>query len=342
MDVVDVAIIGAGPIGLEMHIGCLRTGLSVLHFDKGQIAETISHFPPLMRFFSSNERISLAGVPIQTIDQSKCSREEYLAYLRSLVRQFNLEIRTFEQIEQIEKKGDVFELQSESYGLKQSWKARYVILVTGGTARPRELNIPGENFPHVSHRFGDAHRYFRRRVVIIGGKNSAVEAALRCHHAFADVVMSYRGSEFNGQSVKYWLLPELKMHIKKNEVECHLNTIPVAILRNAVALENLKTGQTFEVPCDDVLIQAGFEADMSLFKKCGVRLRPQGQVPEHNHKTMQTNIEGLYVAGTAVAGTQSSYRVFLENCHIHTERIIAAITGCAAPETPEVNEELET
>jgi len=338
----DVAIVGAGPIGLEMHISCQRAGLSVLHFDKGQIAETISQFPPLMRFFSSNERIALAGVPIQTVDQSKCSREEYLAYLRSLVRQFELEIRTFESVEQIEKKGGFFELQSEAYGSKHSYRAKRVILVTGGTARPRELNIPGENFPHVSHTYADPHRYFRRRVVIIGGKNSAVEAALRCHHAFADVTMIYRGSEFNGKSVKYWLLPELEVHIKQKEIGCYLDTIPVAIFRNAVALKNLKTGKTFELPCDDVLIQAGFEADMSLLEKSGVHLKTEGQVPEHNDTTMQTNIQGLYVAGTAVAGTQSSYQVFLENCHIHTEKIIAAITGCAAPTTPDANEDLET
>jgi len=342
MNMVDVAIVGAGPIGLEMHIACRWAGLSVLHFDKGQIAQTISRFPPLMRFFSSNERIALAGVPIQTVDQSKCSREEYLAYLRSLVCQFDLEIRTFEPIQQIEKKKKYFELTSELYGVSQTYRAKNVVLATGGTARPRVLNIPGENFGHVSHSFGDPHRYFRRRVMIIGGRNSAVEAALRCHHAFAHVVMSFRGSAFDSKSVKYWLLPELKAHIKQEEIDCYFNTIPVAILRNSVALKNLKTGQTFEVLCDDVLIQAGFEADMSLFEKSGVILEGKAQVPKHDETTMQSNIEGLYVAGTAVAGTQSSYQVFLENCHIHVDRILAAMTGAAAPAEPEAKLDLET
>ena len=342
MKQVDLAIIGAGPIGLELHIACKRAGLSVLHFDKGQIAQTISWFPPQMRFFSSNERIAIAGVPIQTADQSKCSREEYLAYLRGLVRQFDLEIHTFEPIQQIEKKKKYFELISEFHGASQSYRAKQVALVTGGTARPRELNIPGENFPHVSHSLTDPHRYFQRRVLIIGGRNSAVEAALRCHHAFAQVVMSYRKSAFDSNSVKYWLLPELKSHIKQKDIDCYFDTIPVAILRHQVALKNLKNGQTFEVPCDDVLIQAGFEADMSLFEKVGVQQEDAGQAPKFNEATMETNVKGLYVAGTAVAGTQSSYQVFLENCHIHVERIVAALTGKAAPAKPQANEDLET
>lgn len=342
MEPVDVAIVGAGPIGLELHIACKRAGLSVLHFDKGQIAQTISWFPPLMRFFSSNERIAIAGVPIQTADQSKCSREEYLAYLRSLVRQFDLKIRTFEPIQQIEKKENTFEITSDLYEANSTYHAKHVVLVTGGTARPRELGIPGENFPHVSHRLSDPHRYFSRRVVIIGGRNSAVEGALRCHHAFAKVVIVSRGSAFDSNSVKYWLLPELKDHIKQKEIDCYFDTVPVAILRNAVALKNLISGKTFEVPCDDVLVQVGFEADMSLFEKIGVRLEGEGQVPQYNEATMETNLEGVYVAGTAVAGTQSSYQVFLENCHIHVDRIVAALTGKESPAMPKGNIELET
>lgn len=338
----DVAIIGAGPIGLEMHIACKRAGLSVLHFDKGQIAQTISWFPPLMKFFSSSERIAIAGVPIQTVDQAKCSREEYLAYLRSLVSQFELEIQTFEPVLHIEKKNDLFDIETDLYGSTRQYQARHVVLATGGTAQPRELNIPGENFEHVSHNFGDPHRYFRRRMLIIGGRNSAVEAALRCHHAFAHVAISYRRETFDSNSIKYWLLPELKMRIKQKEIDCFFETVPVAIFRNQVALRNLNDGQTFEVPVDDVLILIGFDADMSLFEKCGVVLDSDAQIPQFDPVTMETNIAGMYVAGTAVAGTQSSYQVFLENCHIHVERIIAALTGGPPPDTPDNNLELET
>ncbi len=338
----DIAIIGAGPIGLETHIACQKAGMSVLHLDKGQIGQTISWFPPLMRFFSSNERIAIAGVPIQTTDQSKCTREDYLGYLRGLVIQFNLPIQTFEPVTQVTKENNLFTIQSDRFGQEATYQARNVVMATGGTAWPRKLNIPGEEFDHVHRQFDDPHKYFQRKLMIIGGKNSAVEAALRCHQAFAKVTMSYRKKDFNSSSIKYWLLPEMKSRIKAHEITCHFETIPVAIYRDSVALKHLRTGETFEVPVDNVLISIGFEADMSLFKKVGIPLEGEGKIPQFDPSTMQTHIDGLYIAGTAVAGTQQSYQVFLENCHVHVDRIVASITGTPLPEAPKINDDLET
>jgi len=342
MESVDLTIIGAGPIGIELAIAAKRAGIQTLHFDKGQIGETISWFPPMMRFFSSNERIAIADVPLQTSDQSKCTREEYLAYLRILVRHFDLDIRTYEQVTAIERDADGFTLITEAYGNQYRHKTRKIVLATGGTARHRELNIPGEKFENVSHRFSDPHRYFQRKLTIIGGHNSAVEAALRCNQAFADVTLSYRGQAFDKTSIKYWLLPELKGLIKEGKIKCHFNTIPVAIFRNQVAFKDLQSGETFEVPTDNVLIQVGFEADMQLFELAGVKLTEESQIPEHDEKTMETGVPGIYVAGTAVAGTQISYKIFLENCHVHVDRIMAALTGQPSPSEPTPSGEPET
>ena len=342
MSKIKLAIIGAGPIGLELAIACKRAHIDYLHFDKGQIAQTISRFPPLMRFFSSNERIVLAGVPIQTTDQSKCTREEYLAYLRTLVVQFDLAVHTHEPVAAIECRDDGFLLRTQSRGTEQTYYAENVVLATGSTAQPRRLKIDGEDLPHVLHAFGDPHAYFQRRLLIVGGRNSAVEAALRCHQAFAQVVISYRQGKFDPGSVKYWLLPELRGRIKQNEIQCHYRTEPLAITSAHVTLKHLDSGDTIDVPVDDVLILIGFHADMTLFQSAGVELQADSQIPTFDEQTMQTNVPGIYAAGTAVAGTQQSYQVFLENCHIHTQRILAALQGQAPPPPPNPTSELET
>src|SRR4051794_38331479 len=204
----DVAVVGAGPIGIELAVGLKRAGFDYLHFDAKQIGYTISWFAPQTRFFSSNERIAIAGVPIQTWDQGKSTREEYLAYLRRIVIQFDLKVRTYEPVVAIEPRGDGFELTTRPAGDEKRIRARKIVLCTGGTDHPRRLGVPGEELPHVSHYFQDPHTYFRRRLLIVGGKNSAVEAALRCHHAGAHVAISYRRAQLPSKSIKYWPPPE--------------------------------------------------------------------------------------------------------------------------------------
>ena len=154
--------------------------------------------------------------------------------------------------------------------------------------------------------------------------------------------MSYRRESFDKTSIKYWLLPELKSLINEGKIKCYFNTMPIAIFRNQMAFKNLQSGETFEVPADNVLIQVGFEADMRLFEMAGVKLEGEAQLPRHEAKTMETDVPGIYVAGTAVAGTQISYKVFLENCHVHVDRIMAAITGQTPPADPTTPADPET
>jgi thioredoxin reductase (NADPH) len=199
----DVAVIGAGPIGLELAVALKRAGFDYLHFDAKQIGYTVSWFPPQTRFFSSNERIAIAGVPLQTPDGGKCTREQYLTYLRTVVQQFDLKVRTYEPVVGIDRdpRGGAFTLTTKPLAGECRYRANRIVLVTGGTDRPRRLNIPGEDLPHVSHYFGDPHTYFRKRVLIVGGKNSAVEAALRCHGAGAHVSLSYRRAKLPAKSI---------------------------------------------------------------------------------------------------------------------------------------------
>ncbi len=208
-----------------------------------------------------------------------------------------------------------------------------LILATGGTARPRLLNISGEELPHVSHYFQDPHMYFLKRILIVGGRNSAIEAAIRCYRVGAKVSISYRHEKFDPKDIKYWLFPEMEWLAKSGKIEAHLGTHPTKITHAAVTLQHAD-GRTGLVPADFVLLLVGYEADMTLARLAGIQLADPGQKPAFNPDTMETNIPGLYIAGTAIAGTQERYRVFIENAHIHVARIVAALTGQRPPVSP--------
>lgn len=331
----DVAVIGAGPIGIELAVALKRAGFSYAHFDARQIGYTISWFAPQTRFFSSNERIAIAGVPLHTPDQSKATREQYLAYLRSVVQQFDLDIHTYEPVTAIARgNADHFELTTRTgggIGRERVHRAKNLVLATGGTAQPRRLDVPGEDLPHVSHYFQDPHLYFRKRVLIVGGRNSAVEAALRCHAAGADVAFCYRRESLDASSIKYWLLPEINGLLQANRIRPLFRYQPVEITPENVRLKHLDTGEEETVDADFVLLLIGYEADMSLCKMAGVELLGGGRVPVYDQQTMETNVKGLYVAGTVVGGTQEKYRVFIENCHVHVTRIVNALSGKPPP-----------
>lgn len=334
----DVAILGAGPIGIELAVALQRHGIEYLHFDAAQIGYTISWFAPGTRFFSSNERIAVAGVPLHSPDQTKSTREQYLAYLRGVVEQFDLPIRTYEPVVQIQRQsaGD-FVLtttpRAARQGAQQHYRTRNIVLATGGTAVPRKLNIPGEDLPHVSSYFQDPHTYFRKRLLVIGGRNSAVEAILRCHHAGARVAFSYRRGALDAASIKYWLYPEMNGLIQSGKVQAHFDTRPLEIRPDAVTLRRAD-GSTVDVPADFVLSLIGYEADMTLCRLAGIELTGPGNVPKFDEQTMQTDVPGIFVCGTVVGGTQEKYRVFIENCHIHVDRIVAALRGQSAPQAP--------
>lgn len=321
----EVAIIGAGPIGIELALSLKKYDIPYIHFDKGQIGQTIYDYPPQTHFFSSSERIAIDSIPIQTINQQKCTREEYLAYLRTCVLEHQLHIYTFEEATAIHKisHGENFNIETISAAGKRGYCVPYVVLSTGGTAKSRMLNIPGENLPHVSSKLKDPHLYFQKKIVIIGSRNSSVEWSLRCFHAGANVKMISRRQMLDPAHVKYWLLPELKSLATEKQIECIFNAEVIEILPDAIKLANHQ-GETSIIKADFVVKAIGFESDMTLFKKMGIKLL-ENEVPNYDPKTMETNIRNVFVMGTATGGTQVNFKVFIENCHVHVHRILEAI-----------------
>ena len=326
----EVAIVGAGPIGLELAVALKQAGIDYVQFDASQIGSTIAWYPIDMLFHSRADRLAIAGVPIQIPDQQKPKREEYLAYLRAVAMQFDLRVRSFERVEHIERRRDRFHLTTRNAGGEQNYNVRFVVLAIGAMHAPRLLGIPGEDAPHVSHYFRDPHDYFGRRLLIVGGRNSAVEAAVRCQRAGASVTLSYRRSDFDPQKVKWWLLPEVRGMIADSRVRFLPDTVPREIRGTSVLLENRSDGSMTEIAADAVLVLTGYRQDTTLFEQLGVRLEADSHHPAYDPETMETNVPGVFVAGTAVAGTPlSKVSVIVETCHVHVPRIVGAISGTA-------------
>ena len=194
---VDVVVIGAGPIGLEVAVGLKEAGINYRHFDANQIGHTMTWWPRNTHFFSTTERLAIAGVPIQNNHQQRITGEDYLAYLRSVVEQFDLRIDSYEPVTRLVRTATGFVLESESQHGRRVTSCRQVVMAIGDMHWANQLRIPGEDLPHVSHYFRDPHDYFRKRLLVVGGKNSAVEAALRCWRAGSRVTMSYRREQFD-------------------------------------------------------------------------------------------------------------------------------------------------
>lgn len=315
-----VAIVGAGPIGIELAIALKKTGIPYLLFDREQVAQMIYNFPPQTHFFSSNERIGISGYPVQTTDQQKCSREDYLAYIRTLVMHYQLEVHSYEEVATIKRvENGEFLLHTLSAKGEREYQVKYVVLATGGTSTPRKLNVPGENLPHVSHKMEDPHKYFLKHVLIIGGKNSAGESALRCYHAGAKVSLCTRKKQFDPKDIKYWLFPELVGRIEHREIDCYFESEVKEILPDRVHLNN-----GVEIFADFVIKAIGFDANMELFKQLGIEMTTEQQMVKHD-ETMQTSVPNVYVLGTVVGGTQIRYRIFIENTHEHVAKILDAL-----------------
>ncbi len=341
MAAADVVLIGAGPIGLEMAVALKEAGLSYVHLEAQQLGHTISWFPRQAQFFSSPERIAICGVPLHTIDQSKANREEYLAYLVGVVQQFGLKIQTYERVTRIvppthdahpQSASDVFEVHTQRADGPKTYAARRVIVAVGGMHGPRRLEhptlpeVPGADLPHVSHYFVEPHPYIGRKLLVIGGRNSAAEAALRCHRAGADVAISYRRGEID-KSVKYWLRPEVEWLIKHNDIAFYPHTLPMRITPTSVTLRDTRDRSERDVAADFVLALIGYVMNPSLLTEAGVDLAGESRHPVYRSTTMETNVPGLYVAGTAAGGTQLRFRLFIENGHCHVVRILRALAG---------------
>ena len=321
----DVGIVGAGPIGLATAAELLRRGRSVVIFDKGPIGRTIGWYPRGMRFNSSASNLELLEMPVPAADGDKPTREEYLAYLRGFVRYFGVEANTYEEVLRIAgDKGNFVIHTRKQTGKESAYDCRRVVLAIGSNEFPRQLDLPGEDLPHVSHYFIDPHTYHGQRVVIVGGRNSAAEAAIRLTHLGAKVTLVHRRPEIDTSHFKYWIGPELMGMISRGRITAHLDARVSKIDREAVTFVR-SDGSEGKVECDFVLLLVGYIPDYRLVDQLGLATQGEQRAPIFNADTLESSRAGIFCAGTIVAGDQNPYRVFIENALHHPKLIADAI-----------------
>ena len=340
----NLTLVGAGPIGIEMAIALKRTGIKYVHYEAGCLASTVNWYAPGTVYFSSPERLSLSGVPFETSPHLKATREDYLLYLRNLVKQFNLKINYFKRITQIEKCEDGNfniticssttgvggkednEVPKTKFKLKtQQIKSRKIILAIGDMHKPRMINIPGEVSPFVSHFLPDPHTLSGMKVTIVGGRNSAIEAAIRLYRANAKVTIVHRRDTLDADRIKPWLLPELNALVRENKISLILST-EVKEIKDEFAILNNKNNSPsnhLELSHDFVLLLTGYEQDPNLFINANIELIGDNCTPYINSDTCESNIDGIYIIGTAVAGSQKNgAKHFIETSHIHINKVL--------------------
>ncbi len=317
----DLIIVGAGPCGLAAGIEAVKSGLSHLILEKGSITESIRRYPKLMRFFSTAENIEIGGLPFP-ISGVKATRNEALQYYRKAAGYYKLNTRPFVEIHSVEKVNEIFHV-TDTTG--KTYLAHKVVLATGYFDKPRPLGIPGENGPQVSHYYDEPFAYSFTKVVIVGASNSAVEAALELYRHDVDVTVVHRGADFRS-TVKYWLVPDVKNRVKEGKIKTRFNAQITAIEPDRVHLTDTQTGESSSLPADFVLILTGYTPDADLLRRCHIDLDPHTQIPTYDRQTFETNVPGLYVCGTVLAG-HFTEKVFIENGREHAMAILDHIMG---------------
>ncbi len=331
----EVVIIGAGPIGIEVAAALAANSVDYLHVEAGQIGETIFRYPPNTLFFSSPEWLAICGIPIQTESQQRIVGEQYLAYLRQVTEILRLDVLLYHNvvdaraIEPKDADGNRFELLIANRSGQFRCRCRYLILATGGNVIERRIGIEGEDLHYVSHKFGDPHRYFRQKLLIVGGRNSALEAAIRAWRVGAYVAVSYRAPQLPDHGILARNKLEIELLMRHNKIAFLPNTEVERIADGVAFLRDTKRQRTITRRVDFVFLATGYHPDWSIYRSLGVSLVGDDRCPLFNPQTMECSPPGLYVAGTATAGDQSRYRVFITTCHRHASNIAAAISGRA-------------
>ena len=334
----DLLIVGAGPCGLAAAISAQRAGLTARVLDAGSVVSTITQYPYYVSFFSTSEKLSLGGVPF-VVATEKPTRRDGLAYYRAVTRHFALDVRQYERVVAVEQRDGAFVVQSETLeGVHSSTPARAVCVATGYFGSPNRLDVPGETLPHVTHVYREGHPAFDQDVVVVGGGNSAAEAALDLWRAGARVTLVHFGPTFD-KKIKPWVLPDLQNRMKEGAIGSRWNSRVASIEPGFVAIRGPQGVERVEARF--VYVMTGFAPNTELLRAAGVPIDATTGIPAHDPETLETSVPGLFIAGVVVAGFDAN-KVFIENGRFHGDRIVARLLGRPVPPTPRLSAELDT
>jgi thioredoxin reductase (NADPH) len=319
----DVICVGAGPTGLACAIEVKRAGLRPLVIDKGVLCNSIYHYPVNMVFFTTPELLEIGDLPFVSAAE-KPNRVEALKYYRKCVEHYDLELRLGEMVTRVEGSDGDFRVHTKTQdGAMEQYEARKLIVATGYYDLPNRLGVPGEDLPHVSHYYTEPHPFWRRDVVVIGGKNSAAEAALDLYRTGARVTLVHRRAEL-GSTIKYWVRPDIENRIKAGQIKALFNAHVVRITSEFVHVTGPDGDK--KLSAVEVFALTGYHPDFDFLRQLGVKLDSETNKPALDPQTLESNVPGLYLAGVVIGGKHTS-EIFIENGRFHGKQIIAALTG---------------
>ncbi len=316
MQIEDIIIVGGGPCGLAAAIAIQDKGKNPLIIEKGNVVNSIYHYPTHQTFFSTAEKLEIGEVPFIT-ESYKPKRNQALVYYREVAKRKQLRINSFEQVNKVLKKDETFQVFTN----KNTYCARHVIIATGYYDHPNYMNVPGENLPKVFHYFKEAHPYFDKDVCVVGGKNSSVDAALELVKAGARVTVLYRGDKYS-PSIKPWILPEFESLVRTGTILMEFNACVKEITENQIIYT--KDAEDKTISNDFVFAMTGYHPDHQFLKNMGVNIDEESGRPFFSPDSMETNIEGIYIAGVIAAGNNAN-EIFIENGRFHGESISRSI-----------------
>lgn len=303
-------IIGGGPCGLSAAIEQKRRGINAVVIEKGNVVDAIYNYPTHQTFFSSSDKLGIGDVPF-IVEDLKPKRNQALVYYREVVKHHQIDVRTFEEVLAVKKVDNRFLVSTT----KQTYKVRFLTIATGYYGQPNELEVEGQELSKVMHYFKEAHPYFNQEVVIVGGKNSAVDAAIELEKAGANVTVLYRGSEYS-KSIKPWILPNFESLANHEKITMHFNSEVERIDEDTLTFS--KEGKSHTIKNDFVFAMIGYHPDYKFLESCGVETITNefGTAPSYNKDTMESNVENLYIAGVIAAGNDAN-TIFIENGKFH-------------------------
>ncbi|MCC5927316.1 MAG: YpdA family putative bacillithiol disulfide reductase [Bacteroidetes bacterium] len=314
-----VIIIGAGPVGLACGIALKKRNIAFKIIDKGCLTNSIYHYPVNMTFFSTSDRLEIGDIPFIS-HNVKPTRREALEYYRRVTEHFDLPVNLYEKVSSISGDRGNFTVTTD----KATYKAEKVIIASGFYSDPHRMDVPGEDLPKVKHYYDEPHPYAFQHVLVIGAGNSGVDVALETYRAGSKVTMVVRGSEIK-KTVKYWVRPDIENRIKNDEIKAYFNTSVVRINEKTVTLRTPEGEKVIDN--DFVLAMTGYEPDFSLLEDAGVKFHDdEARTPIYNEHTMESNKEGLYLAGVVCGGLNTS-KWFIENSRYHGEVIAQHIAS---------------
>lgn len=319
-DKIDIAVIGAGPCGLSVGVAAAQQGLSCVTFEKGCVTRAISLYPTYGTFFSTADKLELGGVPF-IIMTDRPTRVQALRYYRRVVEHFGLDVRQYTEVLSVEGEPGDFVVRTRSAEGEREHRARRVVVATGYFDTPNMLEVPGEELPKVSHWYREGAPFYQQDVLVVGGGNSAVEAALDLYRWGARVTMAHFLTELDS-GIKPWIKPDIDSRIEKGDIDCRWCCRVDEVRAGSVVLRNEETGERSEIPNDFVFAMTGWTPESRLLREIGVSVDAESHVPAHDPETLETDVPGVHIAGVLVSG---SNKTFIENGREHGPKIVAAI-----------------